>query len=116
VDFKSVEESVKPNQIYQQVFEDNKKYEFENDIYSTEFLDFVQNILLSVIELVEKKPPNEERIRQISLQVGKKTVLDILAKYFYNQPIKVMVDLLKQLLNSASDEELKLFMTDLMQD
>jgi hypothetical protein len=29
------------------VFEDNQKFEFDNDIYSQEFFDFVKSILLA---------------------------------------------------------------------
>ena len=33
-----------PNDIYKKVFEDNKKFTFENDIYSQEFFDFILQI------------------------------------------------------------------------
>lgn len=38
-------EDIAPNQIYKQVHEDNKKFEFDNDIYSSEFFDFLKNVL-----------------------------------------------------------------------
>jgi len=31
-----------PNDIYRRVYEDNKKFTFENDIYSQEFFDFIK--------------------------------------------------------------------------
>lgn len=34
IDYRDGVEEIKPNQIYKQVFEDNMKFEFENDIYS----------------------------------------------------------------------------------
>jgi hypothetical protein len=34
IDFREGVEDIAPNQIYKQVFEDNQKFEFENDIYS----------------------------------------------------------------------------------
>ena len=40
-----------PNEIFKKVFEDNKKSSFENDIYSTEFFDFILQILGSVATL-----------------------------------------------------------------
>ena len=46
VDYKSLE-GIKPNKIYKQVFEDNQKFEFENDIYSSEFYDFIKSTLQS---------------------------------------------------------------------
>ena len=45
VDYRECADDIAPNQIYKQVFEDNQKFEFENDIYSTEFFDFVKGIL-----------------------------------------------------------------------
>jgi hypothetical protein len=34
VDYKGGVEEIAPSQIYKQVFEDNQKFEFDNDIYS----------------------------------------------------------------------------------
>jgi hypothetical protein len=34
IDYRDGVEEIRPNQIYKQVFEDNMKFEFENDIYS----------------------------------------------------------------------------------
>ena len=34
IDFREGVEDIAPNKIYKQVFEDNQKFEFENDIYS----------------------------------------------------------------------------------
>ena len=36
------------NDIYKKVAEDNMKFTFESDIYSTEFFDFIMRILQSV--------------------------------------------------------------------
>ncbi len=44
-----------PNKIYGQVFEDNQKFEFENDVYSKEFFDFIQSITSSVVSLNTKQ-------------------------------------------------------------
>ena len=48
VDYKGGVEEIAPSQIYKQVFEDNQKFEFDNDIYSQEFFDFIKSILLAV--------------------------------------------------------------------
>ena len=45
IDYREGVEDIAPNQIYKQVHEDNKKYEFDNDIYSTEFFEFLKSIL-----------------------------------------------------------------------
>jgi hypothetical protein len=47
VDYRTGVEEIAPSQIYQRVFEDNQKYEFDNDIYSQEFFEFVRGILVS---------------------------------------------------------------------
>lgn len=41
VQYRKAADGEKPNQIYQKVFEDNRKFSFENDIYSQEFFDFI---------------------------------------------------------------------------
>jgi len=48
LDYKGGVEEIAPSKIYRQVFEDNQKFEFDNDIYSQEFYEFVKGILLSV--------------------------------------------------------------------
>ncbi len=48
VDFKSGVEEIAPSKIYRQVYEDNQKFEFDTDVYSPEFFDFVKGILISV--------------------------------------------------------------------
>ena len=37
-----------PNEIYKRVFEDNKQFTFESDIYSEEFFNFLLQVLTSV--------------------------------------------------------------------
>ena len=51
VDYRNAVEDIAPNAIYKQVFEDNYKFEFENDIYSNEFFDFVKGIISAVLTL-----------------------------------------------------------------
>lgn len=40
-----------PNRIFEQVLEDNRKFGFENDIYSAEFFDFVLGIQKAALNL-----------------------------------------------------------------
>ncbi len=48
VDYKTGVEEIAPSKIYRQVFEDNQKFEFDNDIYSQEFFEFVKGVLEAV--------------------------------------------------------------------
>jgi hypothetical protein len=48
VDYRKGVEDIAPNKIYKQVFEDNAKFGFENDIYSSEFFDFIKSTLNAV--------------------------------------------------------------------
>ena len=41
VNYRKAADGEKANEIYKKVFEDNMKYTFESDIYSTEFFDFI---------------------------------------------------------------------------
>lgn len=38
-----------PNRIFEKVLEDNRKFGFENEIYSAEFFDFVLGIQKAVL-------------------------------------------------------------------
>ena len=51
LDYRKGFEEIAPNDIYKQVFEDNCKFEFENDIYSNEFFDFVTSIMEAIAQL-----------------------------------------------------------------
>ena len=71
-----------PNDIYKKVFEDNKKFTFENDIYSQEFFDFILQILSSVAKLDDGV--NDDEVKNIGLKIGKKAAFEILARCFHN--------------------------------
>ena len=69
------------------MFEDNQKFEFENDIYSSEFFDFINGILKAVVTLDQNRSNPQQimtQVKQNVLTVGKKAILEILAKCFYN--------------------------------
>ena len=87
-----------PNQIFQKVLDDNVKFTFENDIYSQEFFDFLKQILQNVAQFGQEEEDHQMRVQ--SLEVAKKVAFDILARCFYNQGIKdivqVMISIFKQ--------------------
>ena len=62
----SVDADAKPNEIYKKVFEDNKKFTFESDIYSQEFNDFILMVLKTVANLGE----GSEAIKHTALKIG----------------------------------------------
>ena len=43
VPFKNAADREKANSVYREVFDENLKFTFENEVYSHEFLDFVAN-------------------------------------------------------------------------
>lgn len=53
IDYREGVEDIAPNKIYKQVHEDNQKFEFDNDIYSTEFFDFLKSILSAGNKLIK---------------------------------------------------------------
>lgn len=118
VDYRECYEDIAPNSIYRQVFEDNQKFEFENDIYSTEFFDFVKGILQAVL-LLDKDRKNQgevlDDVKRKALSVGKKTILDLLSKCFYNTSIKFLVESLIDIMKR--DESLcAIFLSQCFQD
>ena len=48
--YRSAADGELANDIYKKVAEDNSKYTFESDIYSSEFFDFIMRILKSVAD------------------------------------------------------------------
>ena len=53
IDYKEGVEDIAPNKIYKQVHEDNKKFGFDNDIYSQEFFDFIKSIMQAALNLAQ---------------------------------------------------------------
>ena len=51
IDYKEGVEDIAPNKIYKQVHEDNKKFGFDNDIYSQEFFEFIRSIMQAALNL-----------------------------------------------------------------
>lgn len=82
------------NDIYTKVFDDNMKFTFESDIYSTEFFDFILQILQSVAET-----PVNDTTKLNGLKIGTKVGFEILARMMINPGIEkvgqVMIDILK---------------------
>jgi hypothetical protein len=100
VDYKTGVEEITPSSIYTQVFEDNQKFEFDNDIYSQEFFDFVKSIL-SASKSALKETQDEKLKQEVkgkAIQVGKKTVMELLAKCFHNTAIKPLCEILIELM------------------
>lgn len=89
IDYRDGVEEIRPNQIYKQVFEDNMKFEFENDIYSQEFFDFVNGIIKAVTSLAASFKNTD---CTSAMKVGKKAIFEIVSKCFYNKCITNMVD------------------------
>lgn len=104
VDYRTSVDDFPSSKIYRQVSEDNKKFEFDNDIYSQEFFDFVKGILLSVqVTLQTDSASNADpalicQVKQRAMQVGKKTVMDLLAKCFHNAAIKQLTEVLTEIM------------------
>jgi len=83
----------KPSEIYTKVYEDNKKFTFENDIYSQEFFEFIKKILENVANLTDDSELSHE-LRSSSMEVAQKVLLDILARCFENGGMKSIVQIM----------------------
>lgn len=87
VDYKqAVLPTAVPNKIFSQVLQDNRKFGFENDIYSSEFFDFALGLQKSVIGM-DGDSPAIAAMRRRAIDVGGKVTLEILAKAFANSCI-----------------------------
>ena len=82
-------EEIEPSSIYQKVMDDNQKFEFDNDIYSSEFFEFVRSILVAASHHTQVEDSQlKQSLKEKALAVGKKTVMDLLCKCFHNGQIK----------------------------
>jgi len=115
VDYKDFQ-GIKPNKIYQQVLEDNNAVQFDNDIYSQEFFDFISQIMKAVAEKAHPEEKGESKLRQMMLQIGKKAILEIVVKAFANGCISEMVKEFIEILDKCTDGEIKMFMQDCLVD
>lgn len=50
-----------PNAIFRQVFEDNKQFSFENDVYSPEFFNFIREIVENVAAIKDEDYTAEQK-------------------------------------------------------
>ena len=95
--------------MYQQVFEDNQNVNFENDIYSAEFFDFILQIMKGIAGLESTDS------KELGLKIGKKVGFDILARCFDNSGLTqlgpAMIGILK-----SSDEACLEFMQAMLDD
>ena len=98
-----------PNEIYKKVFEDNKKYTFENDIYSKEFFNFLQDVLASAAKY------DIEDVKTIALQIAQRGGFEILARCKMNAAVapvaQVMIDIL-----ASSDAACRTYMKQLIEN
>ena len=106
-------EDEKPNDIYKKVFDDNKKFTFETDIYSEEFFTFILNIMKGIANL---KDVGSDQSKLMGLQVGKKVGFEILARCMSNLPqiqrlSEVMIEIAK-----SSPETSAAFLDALLED
>jgi len=103
IDYRECVEDIPPNSIYKQVYEDNFKLDFENDIYSAEFFEFIRQITTAVQALDQDRKyhglPELDSAKRNMLAVSKKTILDLLAKCYQNTSIKQLVEALTELMN-----------------
>ena len=95
--------------MYQQVFEDNQNVNFENDIYSAEFFDFILQIMKGIAGLESADS------KELGLKIGRKVGFDILARCFDNSGLTHLAPAMIGILKS-SDEACLEFMQALLDD
>ena len=92
--YRSAAEGETANAIYAKVAEDNDKFTFESDIYSTEFFNFIVRILKGVAD-----GDVDDETKMTGLGIGTKVGFEILARMIVNPGIdqlsSVMVDTLR---------------------
>lgn len=114
-----VEREAVPNEIYSKVSEDNKRFSFENDVYSQEFFNFVRQILVSVAAFREEPKSADSEIlghvRWEGLQIAQKAGFEILARCYNNTNLKDLVRVFIELLR-GDDALIRRWMTDVLEN
>lgn len=91
-----------PKSYYQEVWEDNNTLIFERQIYSHEFLSFVQNMLNESYSLLGSLPLESASAMAVSMtHIGSGLVVKILARAYYNAAIDPVTDQLIKLFRSS---------------
>jgi len=83
--------------LYQQVMEDNTSVNFENDIYSAEFFDFILKIMKGIAGL--ESPESKD----MGLKIGKKVGFDILARCLDNSGLPHLTNAMMDILKSSDE-------------
>ena len=96
--YRSAADGELANDIYKKVAEDNMKFTFESDIYSTEFFDFIMRILQSVAE-----GEVDGYAKLLGLKIGTKVGFEILARMFVNPGIDRLSQVMLDILGSRPD-------------
>jgi hypothetical protein len=87
-DFNDVTPQVPP-ELFKEVWEDNSIFIFERQIYSTEFFNFVLDVVKSVNELVTDIG---DEIVTILTRIAMKVILDVLSHAYYNLSMDKIAD------------------------
>jgi len=94
-----------PGKLFMQVLEENRKYGFENDIYSQDFFDFVLTIQKDVLGM-EGDSERVQGLRKAATGLGSKAALELLAKAFNNSCLDEHVAVLLQAMRADKSASL----------
>jgi hypothetical protein len=97
-----------PNAIFRQVFEDNKQFSFENDVYSPEFFNFIREIVENVAAIKDEDVAADQKallaqVRLEGLQVAQKANFEILARCFNNESMRLLTKSYIEILSRDDD-------------
>lgn len=76
-----------PNEIWNQVSEDNGKFTFETDVYSESFFNFIKSVLQSVADIKNQGDDHSE-VRECAIKISHKSLFSILARCKFNDGMK----------------------------
>jgi hypothetical protein len=106
VDYRTaVSDSDLPSRRFLQVLEENRKFGFENDIYSQDFFDFLLTIQKDILAM-EGDGKQIQELRQEAASLGSTASLELLAKAFSNSCLDEHVAVLLQALRADKSAHL----------
>jgi len=97
VKYRDSAKGAKASRFYKQVYADNNKFDFEKDIYSKEFFEFILSIIQSAITI------DDEDAKFNAMMVGKKVAFEVLARCLQNSGIVALATAMTDLLKSSEE-------------
>lgn len=115
-----VAQDVQPNEIFNKVASDNKAFSFETDVFSSEFFNFIKEVIDNVAAIKDEDVAEDQKhllkqVRIAGLEVAQKANFEILARCYNNETMKILSKSYMEIF-ARDDDLLVRFMHDIIEE